>query len=497
MKVILNPDYTLRMMKGRAIIYSTSIFETSYNGEVGWESTIHPLHGMILSFFNGTEYNEILRNISNHFDISENRIKEFTDNLLNNKSNYTWHLEGNDFFFPKFCLITAENKDVLLTKHQNYKPEMFNYDELDLKRKRHPFPLDIHLMLNTECSTNCIYCYADRRHVDDKLAIKRILELIKEAKFYNARSFELTGGDIFLYKDWSKILIELYKNEFKPLLSTKTPLKESTVNKLSKIGVKKIQFSLDSISPLTLENILQIKNGKKYLENVKKSFSILESYNILVDIHTIITNSNNNILNTHGIYSFLREFSNINEWRVDNAHSTLYKSEDENNDFLIDKNIYSNIIEFLKIIKENNEHKFRIFFDFEIEEEHFENLNSYNNKKMLCSGNYSSIVILPDGKVTICEELCWQSRFILGDITSKSISQVWNSATALNLYYINQSIIQENSPCRHCYEFEKCHEFKHVCWLNIIKAYGEEKWDYPDPLCPSAPKVNNSFIKQF
>ena len=104
--------------------------------------------------------------------------------------------------------------------------------------------------------------------------------------------------------------------------------------------------------------------------------------------------------------------------------------------------------------------------------------------------------ILPDGKVTICEELYWNPNFIIGDITKQSISEVWNSDKAKRLYYLTQVEISEGSPCKTCSSFEECRgdNYKKICWRDTIKAYGHDKWDYPDSRCPLAPKVEKEIF---
>ena len=34
------------------------------------------------------------------------------------------------------------------------------------------------------------------------------------------------------------------------------------------------------------------------------------------------------------------------------------------------------------------------------------------------------------------------------------------------------------------------------CWAEVIKAYGDEHWDYPDPRCKLAPKMKTNLIYQ-
>jgi len=497
MNVILNPDYKLKFIEDRAIIYSSSLFSTSCNGEEGWESILHPLHAMIFSFFNGENYIDSLKKASMFFNVPYQKISELTDKLIDNESNYLLKAQELDYIFPKRCLISIKpNEDFVSIKH-SYNPDMFNYNKLDLRKKRHSFPLDIHLMVNTECTTNCIYCYANRKKIANPLKLSRIFSLIKEARENEARAFEITGGDFFLYRHWFDLLKELHKNGFEPLLSTKTPLNIDSVNKLSQLKIKKIQFSLDSVTTDLLKNVLLIKNSEKYLSSIKQMFYLLEDKNIMIDIHSIITNHNAELNNLNSLFLFLKEHNNINDWRIDNAHSSLYKSDEENRKFLISKDEYESIITFLNSLNNEKDHSFKIYYDSDAEKDEYTSIAHFNNQKVLCSGNYSNLVILPDGDVTICEQLYWHPRFLIGNVVNSSISEVWKSKKALNLYKIKQKEIRGNSPCSSCFDFEVCHEYKHICWLNAIKAYGNDNWDYPDPDCPKAPAIESYFSKQF
>lgn len=67
-----------------------------------------------------------------------------------------------------------------------------------------------------------------------------------------------------------------------------------------------------------------------------------------------------------------------------------------------------------------------------------------------CSANYSNMMVLPDGKVTICEQLYWNPRYIIGDLTQQSITDVWNSPRALELAFPKREQFRESSPCKHC-----------------------------------------------
>ena len=53
MKLILNPEYMLKPEKGKALLLTTDPFRAKNNEKL--ESVIHPIHAMILSFFDGKE----------------------------------------------------------------------------------------------------------------------------------------------------------------------------------------------------------------------------------------------------------------------------------------------------------------------------------------------------------------------------------------------------------------------------------------------------------
>lgn len=98
------------------------------------------------------------------------------------------------------------------------------------------------------------------------------------------------------------------------------------------------------------------------------------------------------------------------------------------------------------------------------------------------------MVVLPDGMVTICEQLYWNSNFIIGNVKNSTLTEIWNSKKAIDLSLCSQSSIQNDSPCSTCKIFERCFRASNRCYVNIMKAYGIDNYDYPDPRCFWAPK---------
>ncbi|MDE6803647.1 MAG: SPASM domain-containing protein [Muribaculaceae bacterium] len=102
------------------------------------------------------------------------------------------------------------------------------------------------------------------------------------------------------------------------------------------------------------------------------------------------------------------------------------------------------------------------------------------------------IFILPDGKVSVCEQLYWHPEFIIGDLTENTIEQIWQSTKALNIFSMSKSQFRLGSKCSQCNFADKCISDKRRCVVKVMKAYGRDNWDYPDPRCVFAPNFTGS-----
>jgi len=55
------------------------------------------------------------------------------------------------------------------------------------------------------------------------------------------------------------------------------------------------------------------------------------------------------------------------------------------------------------------------------------------NQRAYCTANRDGFVILPDGQVTICEELYDYPAYLIGDLRRQSVMEVWRSPQAMAL----------------------------------------------------------------
>jgi radical SAM protein with 4Fe4S-binding SPASM domain len=490
-KIILNPEYVLKKDNGRAILLTKEPMRTKVDN---FETIIHPIHAMIISFLHDAELEEGINKASEYLKISRDTVESFVLKILeNNKAIAIKVREDLELYFPPKTLIR-------INATKKYNPEDFLYDQVNLKLTRHQTPSKITFMATTKCSTDCIYCYANRQQIKNILPLDRLKKIIQEAREIGVVSFDVIGGEFFMYEYWKEALTELHKYDYYPYISTKVPISEETIKYLKSIGVKDVQISLDTLVNEHLMPILRV--NEKYIERIKTTLKNLQEHGIEVRLHTILTNLNDSIEDMDSIYHFIKDMENVSTWKVDPAASTLYEAKDIFSDIKISRenlkilNDYFNILKekrnFFGIVSGDLTREKKLSSPNEMSGEEKNRFYTRKKRPVFCAANYSDMFILPDGKVTICEELYWNPQFIIGDLTQQSLLEVWNSPKATNLYFIKENDLQKDSACHGCGIFDKCrYEYGGVCWKEIIKAYGNDNWDYPDPRCPRAPKVTN------
>lgn len=480
--MIFNPKYTLKSDGGRVVILAKHHGRDNSVPEgvrSSFETIIHPLYAQILSFFNGDDIEVSIQNASNTLNIDSNLIKNFVYKIYNNDKFLSIRSKDGISVFPPFCVVDVEEEN--LTNRFDYK--LFNYNCIDLKNRRYFTPSNLTLMVNNKCYTNCFYCYADRRNkIDCKIPFSRMKELIDEAVKLDVKTIDVIGGEFFLYEYWFELVEYLYSKGYDPYLSTKKPMEESDVLKLRKLDVEDIQVSLDTLIPDHLSSMIGVKPS--YVNKIMKTFDLLEKHKVNFFVHTVLTCKNDAVEDMKSIFNSIKNYTHLLEWKIDTAGKSMYLKEDYGKIASRQKNI-SDIALFIDSVRSD--------VNFEIRNPKPatnisflpkpKNMNDFFNRAN-CSANYSGLFILPDGQVTICEELYWNPHFLVGNVLNQSIEEIWNSPKALDLFYVDPKNIPKESLCSTCDVFQKCRSVKQVCYKEILKKYGDNKWYYPDILCP-------------
>lgn len=489
---VLNPHYGLRDDIYRYILFSkTNVDDEASNN---WMSFIHPIHAVVLSFF--THERSLIENLllsAAFFHCDLQRAGKLIQPFIENQKAFFIKWNGKQICFPKDLIIPIEKAGAEYL-FQKLPPYSLSDNTVDVSTRRlFSGPLLLTLMLNNHCMTHCCYCYADTKtQVQNMLPTSRVLELIQEASELPVQQINLIGGEIFLHKDWDTILAELVMHGIEPeFISTKMPFTPECLHKLKKTKYRnRIQVSLDALNATVLNQSLSV--GSSYITQMKHGLKLLDQSGLPYQIASVLTTYNCNRQILAELYDFLSTLKNLQEWRITPANNTT-KADYRN--FAILKPSYEDISDIFKFLQESivPYANFYITMNHDIIDKKYYS-DEGGSKKFhgaACSALSSHLFILPDGKVTICEQLYWNSRFIIGDVQKGNLKDIWQSQDALYLCNLSRKDIGQHSKCHTCTNFEECFGYGNRCWSNIIKAYGKECWDYPDPRCIFAPKMTH------
>lgn len=488
MKYILNNFYILRHDVKRSFIMS--------HGEqvrapehiavnLNWRSMIHPAYAMMLSFFSmPITLDDACKKISSFFSVKEDVVNNFIRQLIETKIPMHTSLGGMTSGFPVNILIEERQESF---PRVPYTTEQFLFKELDHTTSRmFKAPISIVFMPNNNCYTNCAYCYADTKTRNNTMSFKEIEAFVKDAKDSGVRDILITGGDLFMYPKWEALLMLLKNEGFMPdLISTKKPLSSEEIDKFEELSVR-LQVSLDSVIETTVRKVLGV--GSSYTGKMKETLLKIDKRKISYQVATVLTNLNDNADELNTLFNFLRQLNNLERWEIRIAFKSLYSRRD----FNMIKSSRESILYVEKWIANHKEQ-----FPCEIlwspdDDDKYKKAKggSQNFEGRLCSANMTNMVVLPDGDVTICEQLYWNPNFIIGNVKNNTIEEIWNSSRALSIWRRSQTEIKQDSPCARCKIFAKCFKASNRCYANIMKAYGSENYDYPDPRCFWAPEFN-------
>jgi len=374
-------------------------------------------------------------------------------------------------------------------------PDIFSCRNIDLTTKRNfTAPQMLTFMLSNSCISDCIYCYADTKtKVKNRLPTARILALIDEANTLPVHLINLMGGEILLHPDWSVILKKLVESNLSPeYISTKYPLTAELISAIQKTGFDNpVQISLDAnLSGLLMKTISVQSN---YLPKVLRGIKLLDESGLKYRINSVLTTYTAKRKVLQNLFVFISRLNNIIDWRITPAINSIWIEYEQFKKIKPCKTEIETLYEFIeREIKPRS--KIPIFLNRPAVNREFQYCatGSADFKGVKCSALNNHLFILPDGKATICEQLYWMPQFIIGDISLQSISEVWNSPAATKLMNLKEADIQDSSPCKKCKLFEPCFNARNRCWVDIVKTYGKENWDYPDPRCAFAPAMMNN-----
>lgn len=357
-------------------------------------------------------------------------------------------------------------------------------DEIDILNRSKTFlcpvtkekaPRKIKFYLTDYCPRRCIYCFAGAKFTNELienkefLSVDRFKEIIMEAAAIGVSNIEISGGDPFIIKnidEYLKVMIDYFPNEWGT--STKTYVSEGLAKKLSEIGLKEMQVSIDSHIPETVDKLLGVGNA---FNEVIATIHNLINAGIEVTTKSVITS-----LNIYDIPETIRFLVKLGVKYL--RFSYYYISANRHSDTLYPTNeqfawLNNEIPALLNYLKENN-----VGTDLTTHELY---QNAFRGDRVICGGFTGSMSVRFDGAVMFCDSLNHCDDFAAGNLKRQGILEAWNSKELSN--FNDPAFFKEKylgTKCYTCNIFDNC--FYRRCYVRSFQKYGN--YFDVDPACP-------------
>jgi radical SAM protein with 4Fe4S-binding SPASM domain len=471
--LVLSPQVIMRRDGGRAVLFSANALDTEDIFEL-----LYPQHAVILALFDGQcDLKDVKEAVAYLFDLDFETASREVEALLD------LHVSKE----KTIRSLIVDTSTINSEKIRLYDPNDFivPVEDIDMSSRRCSMPCLLGVLPTMRCFTNCIYCYADREGMkgQPEFGMEFYKKLLGEAKECGIETIRISGGDLFCREDAFDLIRCTLDEGMYLNIPTKYPLSKDQVDQLAKMGLSTMQVSIDALSPVIIDKMVARPGyGKKIL----KTLEYLGEAGIQVRTNTVLTAYN--IQDSINLAYHLAQMPHTFGCKFTVYGRPLHRHRDDL--FCSPEDLREFQGEFDKIQAEFP-HKSLFFRKMTAD------VYNYNNNEKsaafwdrpFCSANRYSVVVLPNGKVTICEELYFHEDFIIGDLTKQTLREVWNSPRALELAHPDQSKVPDG-PCKDCPDFRRCHDERGRCFREAMRAHGRNKPHWPDPRCPRSPVGN-------
>jgi radical SAM protein with 4Fe4S-binding SPASM domain len=350
-------------------------------------------------------------------------------------------------------------------------------------RRRLEVPISTLCVFTSRCSTNCVYCYAERKRTPE-MSLSRWRELIFEMKNLGIQLCAPDNGDVFAREEGIDFCEALLENNFHFLLSTKCYVSADYVRRLVDAGLAKkvngivtrtVQLSIDAVD----ENVQRRLYGVSPIhQRTAKTFDNFLSVGIVPRIKAVITGLNVSEPKALVDYFYPRGarqfhfmrysrsfFRHVNElFLTDEQIKSFRRQYEQIHEQYPDVDCWQDILRSTETISAQTVDRKTLW-----------------QNRAGCGGGWLSLGIAADGRAFLCEQMAMSDKFVVGDLSKQSIMEVWNSEKMIDFIYPPRSRF-EGTICHSCDEFEPCMWEQGRCYRDAYFCYGTI-YDAP-PLCP-------------
>lgn len=360
---------------------------------------------------------------------------------------------------------------------RRYDPLSFAY-QADLRPRgtRFEAPVGMTYVCTRKCGLRCRYCYADADSEIEELLLplSRVLEIIDEAADLGISTINISGGEPFSRPGIFEILDRTVQRGIYPAITTKAHLSESSAARLGRIGIRSIQVSLDSNEAAINDNLVG-RTG--HHEGVVRTIRHLVKHGIEVRINTVVTAVN--IRTLPGLAQFLEDCG-VNEVCFAPYAETLGRHAASLELSVSDSAWLSQILP--EIVTRHP--KLKVSSPYLLSKRFVESETTDRDLphgRLYCGVGIHGFILLPDGRVTVCERLTDGRGLIVGNLRTQTIMEMWNSPLWHDVCQPPQELYRGTS-CFSCSSFDRCTTQRRRCFITSLTAFG--RMYGPMPTCP-------------
>lgn len=354
-------------------------------------------------------------------------------------------------------------------------------DRVNLAERRLRIPYIVYFLPTLYCPQKCIYCYAKTCPVPEPnlLPLERLGEIFDELAGLGVEVIQMSGGEVLAHPRIFEILDMVVTAGMTADVPTKLGVSYEQALRLRDLGFEQIQVSLDSSDPEVLDFMVGVANHHR------RAFRVLDELKragLRVRVNCVLTPFN--VATAGALVDFLGRLENVFRLSFSPYGRSVWCHKEE---LFVPE-------EALALVRSEVDCRAALYPHMRISvggngfvapEDPAVRRSQWQNRAY-CTANRDGFVLLPDGRVTVCEELYDHPAFLIGNLRTQSVMEMWNSPEALALIHPDKSAVPDG-PCRTCEDFAQCNSDRGRCWRDILKSYGWEKPHYPDPRCPLAP----------
>lgn len=363
---------------------------------------------------------------------------------------------NNNFFAKNIKIVESINKI------KDYKTDISRFN----------LPLLVGLNFTNRCNFNCQYCYAERKKTEE-IETNQWFKIIDDIDRCGIKVVDIVGADLFSRSDAVKIIKYMDEKKFIFSISTKSLITEKMANVFSNLKNKDhitFQISLDSYKPQTVYKLTLVPDS--YIYAITSIKNLIKA-GIYPRVKSVISK-----YNLKDINGFVKKMSEIGVREI--AFVAATKSYYKNNTHLVlNEDEIKEVGEEINNIKDKySKYSLTIYWQ-DAKVEKFKSYKEWENRP-LCSAGRSSLIILPNGDISICEQMPYKKEYIFGNILKNSINEIWNSKKLLSFIYPDRKRFKKNSICYSCNYFDDCN-VKGRCFRDAFFSYSTP-FDAP-PYC--------------